>query len=242
MMQVGVKHIRHAYAGRTVINIDALEINAGEIVAIVGPSGAGKSTLMRLIALLEKPTQGVVEIAVNGQAVHYDTATIAARRQVMMVFQRPSLLNRSVYDNVAYPLRIRRENQLDERVKNMLERVDMLPHLKARPHELSGGELQRIALARALILDPKLLILDEPTANLDPANIRLLETLIRQQNEDYKTTILMVTHNIFQAKRLAQRVGLMINGELVELCAVDKFFNQPTDQRTRDFVAGDTIY
>jgi tungstate transport system ATP-binding protein len=159
-----------------------------------------------------------------------------------MVFQRPSLLSRTVYDNVAFPLRLRGSNDHQDKIKQALERVDMLPLVDAKPHQLSGGELQRVALARVLVLNPAVMVLDEPSANLDPANIRIIETLIKEQNALHGTTILVVTHNIFQAKRLAHRVGLMMGGELVELCDVDTFFNSSADPRTRAFVSGDFIY
>jgi tungstate transport system ATP-binding protein len=168
--------------------------------------------------------------------------TIDQRRRMVMVFQRPSLLSRSVYDNVAYPLRLRGNRDGHKRITRALERVSMLPLADSTPQQLSGGELQRVALARALVLNPRLMVLDEPTANLDPTNIRIIEGLIREQNAEQGTTILIVTHNIFQAKRLAHRVGLMIGGQLVELTTTETFFNNPTDDRTHAFVSGDLIY
>jgi tungstate transport system ATP-binding protein len=239
---ITVKNLRHRYGERVVVNIDALEITRGEIAAIVGPSGAGKSTLMRLLALLEPPTEGSIQININGGQVSSDTVSIEERRQMVMVFQRPSLLSRSVYDNVAYSLRIRGNGNIHEKVMQVLQRVDMQSLANVKPRQLSGGELQRVAIARALVLNPALLVLDEPTANLDPANIRLLEELFTEQNEQHGTTILIVTHNIFQARRLARRVGLMIGGELVEISDVDTFFNHPQDARTSAFVSGDFVY
>ena len=242
MSEVTVRQLKHTYSERTVVDIDDLFVAPGEIVAIVGPSGAGKSTLMRLIALLERPTTGTAEVRLNGASVTYDSVSIDERRKMVMVFQRPSLLSRSVYDNVAYPLRLRGNRNGHKLITHALERVSMLPLADSNPGQLSGGELQRVALARALVLNPALMVLDEPTANLDPANIRIIEGLIREQNAEHGTTMLIVTHNIFQAKRLAHRVGLMIGGKLIEITDTETFFNNPTDPRTRDFVAGDLIY
>lgn len=239
---IRVQNLQHRYENRLIVSVDALDVSQGEIVAIVGPSGAGKSTLMRLLALLERPTEGAVEVTINGRRLTLDTLSIAERRELVMVFQRPSLLSRSVYDNIAYPLRIRGSNHNHQKIMQALEKVDMRSLAHARPQQLSGGEFQRVAIARALVLNPAILVLDEPTANLDPANIRILESLIREQNEQHGTTILTVTHNIFQAKRLAHRVGLIINGELVEMSDVETFFNAPVDARTRAFVTGDFVY
>lgn len=239
---ITVKNLRHRYGARVVVRIDEMEIERGEIVAIVGPSGAGKSTLMRLLALLESPTEGAIEIDIAGQAIIPTSLSIEARRQIVMVFQRPSLLSRSVYDNVAYALRVRGGRDVREKVLHILKQVDMIDLINAKPRQLSGGEMQRVAIARALVLNPSLLVLDEPTANLDPANIRLLERLFIEHNQEHGTTILIVTHNIFQAKRMAQRVGLMIGSELVELSDVDTFFNNPADSRTNAFVSGEFVY
>jgi tungstate transport system ATP-binding protein len=112
----------------------------------------------------------------------------------------------------------------------------------ARPRTLSGGELQRVALARALVLEPRVLLLDEPTANLDPANVRLIETLIREQRERAGTTVVLVTHNVFQARRLATRVALLLDGELVETAPAQVFFTAPQDPRTAAFMSGDLVY
>ena len=124
----------------------------------------------------------------------------------------------------------------------MLERVG-LAHLMRHPAQaLSGGEMQRVALARALVLQPRVLLLDEPTANLDPYNVGLIEDIIRQTNAEHGTTIVIVTHNVFQAHRLATRTGLMLGGKLIELTDTATFFSSPADERTSAFVRGDMVY
>ena len=234
--------VEKSYGMRTVLRIPRLQIMTGEIFALVGPSGAGKSTLLRLLALLEAPTQGTLTVHLNGRDVAHNEATIADRRQLAMVFQRPVLLSRSVRANIAYGLRLRGEKDARQRVDAALARVALTPLADAQPRTLSGGEVQRVSLARALVLEPRILLLDEPTANLDPANVRLIEALIREQHQRYQSTIVLVTHNIFQARRLASRIGLLLDGELVEVAPAAQFFDAPRDPRTAAFVSGDLVY
>lgn len=159
-----------------------------------------------------------------------------------MVFQRPQLLRRSVQDNVAYGLRLRGREKDMERITAVLHQLG-LHHLHQTPaHTLSGGEMQRVALARSLILQPQVLLLDEPSANLDPYNIKLIEQIVMQINQQLNTTVIIVTHNIFQARRLAQRVALLLNGRLVEVSDAKSFFDAPQHSETAAFVRGDIIY
>ncbi|GAB4476057.1 MAG: ATP-binding cassette domain-containing protein [Anaerolineae bacterium] len=235
--------VTKTYGQRTVLNIPVLRIEQGEVFALVGPSGAGKSTLLRLLALLEPPTTGELILRLDdSRPVSYRDVTIEQRRDLAMVFQRPALLSRSVRSNIAYGLRLRGDRDARQRIDAVLGRVSMLPLADAHPRTLSGGEMQRVAVARALVLEPRVLLLDEPTANLDPANVRIIEDLIREQHARTSATIVLVTHNVFQARRLASRVGLMLEGELVEVAPVEQFFNNPRDPRTRAFISGDLVY
>ena len=159
-----------------------------------------------------------------------------------MVFQRPALLSRSVRANVAFGLRVRGQRNGRAKIAEALERVSLLHLMNARAQTLSGGEMQRVAVARALVVEPRVLLLDEPSANLDPQNVRIIEDLIREQNQHYGTSIIMVTHNVFQAQRLATRVALLLDGRLVEVAAADKFFNDPDDPRTTSlYLRGDCV-
>ncbi len=229
--------IRQVYNGRTVLDIAHLEIEEGEVLALVGPSGAGKSTLLRLLNFLETPSAGVIRFA--GQAV--GGASLPVRRQVTTVFQRPILQRASVRANVAYGLRLRGQ-RLDGQVDGALAGVGLQELAQHPAQTLSGGEMQRVALARALVFEPRVLLLDEPTANLDPYNVGLIENLIREQNRKKGTTMVVVTHNVFQAKRLAGRTGLLLSGNLVELAATAQFFDAPGDPRTAAFVRGEMVY
>lgn len=230
--------VRKGYAGRTVLDVGHLAISPGEMLAIVGPSGAGKSTLLRLLNFLEPPDAG--SILFDGQPVP-SSPPLAIRRRVTTVFQRPVLLNRSVRDNVAYGLRLRGEPP-DGRVEEMLARMALTPLARAPAHQLSGGEIQRVALARALVLHPDVLLLDEPTANLDPYNVALIESIVQEQNAGLRVTVVLVTHNVFQARRIAGRVGLLLDGRLIEIAPAVDFFERPGDPRTSAFVKGEMIY
>jgi tungstate transport system ATP-binding protein len=230
-----LRNLQHRYGDRTVLELPALDIQRGEILSIVGPSGSGKSTLLRLLQFLEKPTSG--SITFDGLSI--DQPSLEVRRRVATVFQRPMLLDRSVRANVAFGLQLRRAQGIDRVVDQALERVGLLKVAHAKAHTLSGGEAQRVALARAIVLQPDALLLDEPTANLDPYNVGLIENLIHDHD---RLTVVLVTHNIFQAKRLADRIGLLINGQLIELAQADQFFDTPIDPRTRSFINGEMVY
>lgn len=236
-----LRNLKKEYQGRRILDIDELDIMRNESFALVGPSGAGKSTLLRMLNFLESPSSGSIEFA----GVKYEASTemsLDMRRRVTTVFQHPMLLHRSVRDNVVYGLRLRGERDSNGLCNSVLERVGLsqLAHQKA--HTLSGGEAQRVALARTMVLQPDVLLLDEPTANLDPYNIGMIESIIMRLNQEEGTTLVLVTHNIFQARRLANRVGLLLEGKLVEVSDVDKFFNSPRDSRTAAFVRGDMVY
>lgn len=229
------------YGDRQVLQANALEIPRGEIFALVGPSGAGKSTLLRLMNFLEEPTGGSLEFEGvffrNGVEMPLDY-----KRRVTMVFQRPMLLDRSVWDNVVYGLRLRGQNDSHQEVKDALEEVCLANLAQQRARTLSGGEAQRVALARAIVLKPDVLLLDEPTANLDPYNVGLIENIIRRINEQHGTTLVLVTHNVFQARRLASRVAFMLDGKIIEVADTESFFSSPADPRTAAFVRGDMVY
>jgi tungstate transport system ATP-binding protein len=167
---------------------------------------------------------------------------IEIKRKVTTVFQRPLLLNRSVWSNVNFGLSLRSMRNSTERTRSALKRVGLLDMAKQRARTLSGGEAQRVALARAMVLKPQVLLLDEPTANLDPYNVGMIEDIVSSLNREEGTTLVLVTHNIFQARRLAQRVAFMLDGRLVEVADVETFFEHPQDPRTAAFVRGEMVY
>ncbi len=234
-----LRELVQSYNARTILQLDALDIFDGEILALVGPSGAGKSTLLRLLNFLEAPASG--KMFYRGEQVKTENIPLLRRREITTVFQRPVLLNTNVRNNIAFGLNLRGKKE-NARVDEMLTRVGLQNIAHARARTLSGGEMQRVALARALAIEPRVLLLDEPTANLDPYNVSLIEDIVRAQNREHHTTVVLVTHNIFQAKRLAQRVGLLLNGQLIELAETETFFDAPRDARTAAFVRGEMVY
>jgi len=236
-----LRNITKQYGKRSVLQFEELDIHRGEILALVGPSGAGKSTLLRLLNFLETPSAGVIHF--HGQ--DFDRANqppLDVRRRVTTVFQQPVLLRRSVHANVAYGLRLRGQRDANARIDATLAQVGLAALAKQPARTLSGGEAQRVALARAMILQPDALLLDEPSANLDPYNVGLIESITRDLNRVQGTTVVLVTHNIFQARRLAHRVALLLDGHIIEIADVETFFTAPRDPRTAAFTRGEMVY
>ncbi len=233
--------VAKSYNGRRVLDIAELEVRRGEVLALVGPSGSGKSTLLRLLNFLEPPTSGRVRF-MDAEFGPDGAVPLAVRRRVTTVAQRPILLNRSVWANVRFGLGLRGERDGDDRVDAALVQVGLAALAKQPARTLSGGEAQRVALARAMVIEPDVLLLDEPTANLDPYNVGLIEDTVRTLNHDRGMTAVLVTHNVFQARRLAHRVALILEGRLIEVADVHAFFEAPRDPRTAAFVRGEMVY
>jgi tungstate transport system ATP-binding protein len=229
--------VRHRYGTRTVLSIPRLSVQRGETLGIIGPSGAGKSTLLRLLQGLERPAEGTITI--DGAPMPHPLPLPFARR-ITTVFQRPLMLDRTVRDNVLFGLRVRGRKDQGP-AEPLLERLGLAHLADARARSLSGGEIQRVALARAMAIDPDVLLLDEPAANLDPANVARVEAFIRDA-QVRGTTIVLVTHNTHEARRLAHRTLLLIEGAVVEAGQTAAFFQSPTEARTRAFLAGELVY
>jgi tungstate transport system ATP-binding protein len=236
-----LQNVSKEYEGRRVVQVENLKIQRGEVFALVGPSGAGKSTLLRLLNFLEPPSSGRIRF-LDVEFSAGQPMPLKYCRRVTTVFQRPILLNRSVHANVEYGLRLRGLRDTEGKIIEALEQVSLRHLARQRARTLSGGEAQRVALARAMVLEPHVLLLDEPTANLDPYNVGLIEEIVTDLNREQGTTIVLVTHNVFQAKRLAHRVALMLEGQIVELASVEDFFESPQDARTAAFVRGEMVY
>jgi len=235
-----LRDVTHRYGSACVLRVSELDIFAGEIVCVLGPTGAGKSTLLRLLSDLEPPSSG--EILVFGQREQCRTPQLAQLRRVTMVFQHPLLLTGSVRYNVEYGLRLRGQANSRHVGEMMLERLGLLSLASRSVHTLSGGQRQLAALARALVVEPMILLLDEPTANLDPASVALVESVIAGENQTRGMTVIWATHHLFQARRVAHRTGLILNGELVEMGPTKQFFESPINPRTAAFVQGEMVY
>ncbi|QRG69208.1 ATP-binding cassette domain-containing protein [Brevibacillus choshinensis] len=245
MNRLELHDLEVTFGGRTVLQVEQAVFERGRIYGIVGPSGAGKSTLLRVINLLEKPVRGRMDLF--GSTVDLSTLSyrqsVPIQRQMAFVAQKPSMFQATVFDNVALGLRYRKldRNQISMRVEAALEQVE-LSHLHSQQAQtLSGGEAQRIALARALVCEPELLLLDEPTASLDPYNITIFERVIQMFHRDRRTTTLMITHNLPQAKRLADACLFLHKGRIAEQADTDRFFQRPVSEELQDFVFGRMI-
>jgi tungstate transport system ATP-binding protein len=236
-----LRGVTKEYETQLVLQVDQLDVNRGQIFALVGPSGAGKSTLLRLLNFLEPPSSGYVRF-LGQEFSPAKPMPLELSRRVTTVFQRPILLNRTVWDNVKFGLHLRGLRRSARRIEAALDQVGLRSMAKRRARTLSGGEAQRVALARAMVLQPDVLLLDEPTANLDPYNVGLIEDIVRTLNEEQGTTLVMVTHNVFQARRLAHEVALLLEGQIVEKAGAEEFFQSPRDPRTAAFVRGEMTY
>ncbi|MEM2561903.1 MAG: ATP-binding cassette domain-containing protein, partial [Candidatus Bathyarchaeia archaeon] len=175
MLKVEVKNLFKEYSGRQVLKGITFSVQKGEFFVLLGPNGSGKTTLLKILDLLEEPTSG--EVWLNGEPVDYSSSKerVMLRRRIGMVFQQTVLFNMSVLDNVAYPLKVRGERNFEQKVKSVLELVQLKGFERKNALTLSGGEAQRVAIAQALVTEPELLLLDEPTANLDPKNASIVE-------------------------------------------------------------------
>lgn len=217
----------------------SLTINDGDIFGIIGFSGAGKSTLLRMVNALETPTSGDVLIdGVNINALSHNELR-QVRKGIGMVFQSFNLLNsKTVYDNIAIPLRLNKVDQttIDKRVKELLEFVNLPDKANAYPTQLSGGQKQRVGIARALATNPSILLCDEATSALDPETTEAILALLKRINQEFNITVLVVTHEIQVIKEICNRVAVMEHGRVVETGTVLDVFSHPTKAMTKRFV------
>ena len=228
------------HGSKITLNGVSLSVEEGQILAIIGPTGSGKTTLLRVLDQLDKPATG--RILFEGKEISPRTRT-AVRRKISMVLQKPVVFDASVYDNVAYPLRVRKcdRKAIPEKVNAMLKTVGLDVYEKRNARTLSGGETQKVALARALITDPQLLLLDEPTANLDPVSLDTIEDLILRFNRDNGMAIIVATHEMAQGQRLAHRIAVMMEGAIIQVGQPADIFYAPSDLRVARFVGVENI-
>ncbi len=242
MALIETLNIGQKYGGQDVLKDVSLDIEAGEVFALIGPTGAGKTTLLRLLDLLETPDAGSIRF--DGIDVTANKSLrLKARRRMAFVLQKPVVFNMSVYDNVACGLKWRKEKEpaLRQRVNQALELAGMAQYAKRNARTLSGGETQRVAIARALAIAPEVLFLDEPTANLDPVSTAKIEEVLAHIIAEGKTTVVMATHNMSQGQRLAGRIGVMMNGRLLQMGSPGDIFSTPGNKEVAEFVGVDNI-
>ena len=232
-----VEHLHHNYGKAEILKDISLGVERGEVFVTIGPTGSGKTTLLRLLGLLEKPTSGYIYF--DGYRVNNsERQKLEIRRRMAMVSQKPTVFNASVFDNVAYGLKVRKENGagMCRKVINALETVGLSGYEKRDARTLSGGETQRVALARAMVIEPELLLLDEPTANLDPVSTSHIENLVTDVIKRSSVTVMMSTHDMFQGQRLADRIGILIGGEMPQTGNAREIFNAPQSRKIAEFV------
>ena len=220
---------------RDVLKIDSLDIQRGETLAVVGPNGAGKSTLLLVLAKLLKPVAG--DVIFNGnQLARLDD--LEYRRRISFVFQDPLLLDMTVEQNIALGLKFRKmpKAEVQTRVWKWIKHLGIEPLAKRRASQLSGGEAQRVSLARAFVLEPELLLLDEPFAALDPpTRAKLLEDLSALLAQDHRTAV-FVTHNLNEAAKLSHRVAVIVDGMLRQVGTAKEIKSWPADETVKAFL------
>jgi phosphate transport system ATP-binding protein len=236
-----------SYAGKAAVKDVSLAVHQGEVLALIGPSGCGKTTLLRTLNRLTELTPGAVRggsVLLDGNEVH-ELADTELRARVSMVFQQPNPFPMSVFDNVAFALREQsrkrpRRREIEPQVIEALRRAGLYEEVRDDLHRpalrLSGGQQQRLCIARAIALRPEVLLMDEPCSALDPRSTETIEHLIGELGREL--AIVIVTHNLQQAHRVADRVAFMYLGDLVEHGEVEQVFRAPVAPRTRDYVKG----
>ena len=245
--RMGTEALTIAYGDKVAVNDVSLPVFGGEVLALIGPSGCGKTTLLRSLNRLVELTPGAArggKIALDGDDVDGIEVT-SLRRRISMVFQQPNPFPMSIFDNVAYALREQGSRRvkratLEAPVQEALTRAGLWDEVKDdldRPAlRMSGGQQQRLCIARALAAKPEVLLLDEPCSALDPRSTAIIEELILDLREEL--AVVIVTHNLQQAYRIADRVAFMFLGELVEYGPAEDVFERPRHTRTADYVGG----
>lgn len=236
-VMINIENLIVQRGGRDALKIKSFSIRKGETLAVVGPNGAGKSTFLLSLANLIKPKSGKITFMGRLQA---EWNELEYRRRIAFVFQDPLLMDMTVRENIALGLKFRNvdKHEADERVHHWAKAMGVGKLLERRSNQLSGGEAQRVSLARAFVLDPELLLMDEPFSAVDPqTRKKLLKDLSHVLTEDHRTTI-FVTHNLKEAAQFGDRVAVIINGELKQTGTPMQIKKYPADKYVRDFVKG----
>lgn len=245
-MAVYVRDLSVWFGNQRILTDINLQFKRGKISAIVGPSGCGKSTLLRTItrsAELEREFHHKGQVFVNNDDIYQCRDATIIRRKLGLVLQQPVALPLSIKENVLFGVKYyqrKSKGELNLLAEKYLRQTGLWEEVKNKLHcpasQLSGGQKQRLSIARVLAVEPEVLLLDEPCSSLDPTSTNQIEKLLLDLSQ--KVTIAIVTHNLFQAQRVAHDTFFILNGQLVESGPTEEFFSRPTEQQTKDFIAG----
>jgi phosphate transport system ATP-binding protein len=244
--EIQVKNLELFYGENKALKNINIDIDVKKVTALIGPSGCGKSTFLRTINRMNDLIDSVKitgEILIDGKDIYKDYDEIDLRKKVGMVFQKPNPFPMSIYDNIAYGPRIhglRDKKSLDEIVEKSLKGAALWDEVKDRLKKsalgLSGGQQQRLCIARTIAVSPEIILMDEPTSALDPISTNKMEELMYELKKEY--TVVIVTHNMQQAGRIADKTAFFLNGEVVEYGKTEDIFFRPKDKRTEDYITG----
>lgn len=246
MSIIETRNLNLYYGEKQALKSIDMSINKNEVTALIGPSGCGKSTFLRTINRMNDLIDCVKidgEVLFEGKDIYKDYDEIHLRKRIGMVFQRPNPFPMSIYNNIAYGPRIhgiKNKNQLDEIVEKSLRGAALWDETKDRLKEsaigMSGGQQQRLCIARTLAVSPEVILMDEPTSALDPISTAKMEELMDELKKQY--TVIIVTHNMQQAGRIADKTAFFLNGEVIEFDKTETIFSNPKNQQTMDYVSG----
>ena len=244
-MYVSFENLTMKYDERTVLDIDKGSVTSGKITGIIGPNGSGKTTLLNTISGLLVPTTGIIRYA-NLPANPSDDLEWfekIPRRRITLVFQKPYLIDTSVEKNIAFPLKIRKwdKDKIHERTEELVNLFGLKGLEKQRATRMSSGEMQKTAIARALSFSPSLLMLDEPTSNIDPGSTDDIEKILSEYRKNENINIIIVSHNLAQVKRLCDNVMMMHDGKVIETGTADDVLSSPEHLLTRKFISKEAL-
>lgn len=240
-MKIKIEHLNKTIDKYNILKNISLEFIPENINVIIGPNGAGKTSLLRIIGLLDKHSSGEIYFDTKSIKSFSSKEMLILRRKIGFVFQNPIVLEGTVLQNVLYGIKFRNLKIEQAQVDNIIKKVGLLNKVNVSAKQLSGGEKQRLQLARVLVLDPEIYILDEPTNNLDPVSIKIIENII----DDFtrlKKTVIFTTHNLFQARHWGKKIFYLQNGEIVQEGSPEEIFNKPNTIDIAEFSASENIF